>query len=94
MTLGKVEQLALAQARREAERIIASAKLGRDPAAAKTDKRRGQTIADLAEAWMEATEIEPKIRQAYRYHLDEIIVPRFGQRKARSLTREEINAGS
>lgn len=92
MALGRVEQLPLAQARREADRIIASARLGKDPAAERGENRRGLTVADLAEQWLEAAEIKETTAREYRRQLKVIIIPKFGRKSARSLTAEQISS--
>jgi integrase len=92
MTLGKVDKVQLAQARAKADKILARAELGEDPAAEKGEARRGQTVEDLSKAWMEAKREERKATtcREYQRQLDHIINPRFGKRKASSLTGDDV----
>jgi integrase len=93
MTLGSPDKIPLAQARKKAQKLIAEAKLGGDPAKARAETRRGTRVSDLAERWIESREADgrkPTTLRAYRWNLDNVIVPRFGNRIARTLTSEDV----
>lgn len=92
LTLGRVEQIPLAQARREADRLIAQAKLGQDPAAKRTEDRRSRTVKELADEWIEKAKLKPRTRQEYRWQLSAEILPAIGGVKLRSLLPPQLRA--
>ena len=90
MTLGKISQLPLAKARREADRIIAAARLGQDPAAKRTETRRSPTFKSVAEEWIEKASMRQKTRAEYRRQLKKKIYPALGRQKLRSITQKDV----
>jgi integrase len=90
MTLAKVDDLPLSKAREEAERFLAKAKLGKDPARERTEKRRSPTVAALADRWIERDGIAEKTRREYRRQLDAEILPRIGKKKLASLSQADV----
>jgi integrase len=98
-TIGPLRELTLAQARDRAREILAKARLGEDPQAAKIAERRKPdtgTLAELAERFMEAKprqrggQWRPATGAIYRHALDHYILPRFGRSDPATITRQEI----
>jgi len=93
VTLGKVGQLQLAEARREADRIIAAARLGQDPAARRTENRTSPTIRAAAlEQWIDKAKIKDSTRAEYKRLLTADILPALGSTKLRALTHRQVRA--
>ena len=98
-TIGPLRELTLAQARDRAREILAKARLGEDPQAAKIAERHKPdtgTLAELAERFMEAKprqrggQWRPATGAIYRHALDHYILPRFGRSDPATITRQEI----
>lgn len=95
LSLGKVGELTLDQARKEAARLKGSVSLGNDPARVRAEERRGDTVRDLATRYMvEHCEgrCKPSTMAAHQWLLDKFILPRFGARKVKELAAVDIAA--
>jgi integrase len=93
LTLGRVGQITLDQARREAGKLKGSVSLGDDPVDQRQKARAGDTLRDLAERYM--TEhcqgrCKDSTLAAHHWLLDKFILPRFGAHKVTELTPADI----
>lgn len=93
MTLGDPAVMTPEEARSAARTILARVTGGADPAAERSEARKAETVAEIAERWL-AEHIAPKraVRtfQFYRTGLDRHVLPAIGQMKARDLTRRDV----
>ncbi len=84
------------EARKEALRLLLEAKNGRDPNAAKKDRRKKKakptTLADIAEAFMadHGARLKPSTRGEYQRLLNNTIAPVLGTYPIRHITRSDI----
>lgn len=95
LSLGRLGELTLDQARKEAARLKGSVALGSDPAKERVEERRGDTLHDLADRYMiEHCEGRCKASTlaAHRWLLDRFILPRFGAHKVKELRPADIGA--
>jgi len=93
LTLGRVGQITLDQARKEAVRLKGSVSLGTDPALERHEARGGDTIRDLSERYMEdhcKGRCKESTMAAHQWLLDKYILPKFGARKITELQSTEI----
>ncbi|BBF93426.1 site-specific integrase [Blastochloris tepida] len=93
MTLGSTKKLPLEKARAEAERIIAPATLGSDPAADRREQREAATIADLIETFMRESvrpRKKPRTVELYDSYFRLHVIPTLGTRKARDVTHADV----
>ena len=63
ITIAKTTQIAPAQARDEAKKILALVVQGKDPASDKIEKRKEMTVADLADKFL--TDRKPRIKASF-----------------------------
>jgi hypothetical protein len=93
LTLGKVEDLPFAKARRRAAELFHKTRLGEDPAGVRDDKRAAPTLEAVAERFM-AEEIRPARKPATARYYDNLlrihILPALGSRRARELTHSDV----
>lgn len=71
-------------AREEASRTLARVTLGSDPAASRSEERKGQTVAEVADAWLEEHVLikrKPKTYYEYKLAVDRYIKPVLGNLK-------------
>jgi integrase len=93
VTLGKLGTLTPHEAREAAQRLLASAKLGADPATAKATRRAAVTVKELADAFIERhVDAKRKAKTAHHYAdiLNRIVVPELGPEKAGSIKRADL----
>jgi integrase len=94
LTLGSYPPLSLAEAREKAGRAHHAVQYhGTDPAIAKKEAREGESFADLARDYMERH--AKRRKRSWRKDLlilEKDVLPRFGKRKARDITRRDIIA--
>jgi len=93
LTLGRVGQITLDQARKEATLLKGSVSLGTDPAHERHDARSGDTIRDLANRYMEdhcKGRCKESTMQAHQWLLDKYILPKFGAHKISELQPSDI----
>lgn len=93
LTLGRVGQITLDQARKEAVRLKGSVSLGTDPAFERNEARSGDTIRDLSERYMEdhcKGRCKESTLAAHQWLLDKYVLPKFGARKITELQSTEI----
>ena len=93
MTLGRVEALPFAKARKTAEALYHRTRLGEDPAGARDDQRDAVTMVGLIERYLRE-EIIParKARTAalYGQYFRNHVVPVLGRKRARDVTYSDI----
>jgi len=80
-------------ARTEAERLRGLVASGEDPAAVKTERRKAETVADLAVRFLsDHVRAKRKGRTADEYErlIDKIILPALGKKKIADVTRADI----
>ncbi|WP_411906310.1 tyrosine-type recombinase/integrase [Rhizobium mayense] len=71
-------------AREEASRTLARVTLGSDPAAARSDERKGQTVSEIAETWLAEHVLikrKPKTYSEYKLAVERYIKPVLGSLK-------------
>lgn len=71
-------------ARDEASRTLARVTLGSDPAAARADERKGQTVAEVADTWLEEHVLlkrKPRTYGEYKIAVERYIKPVLGSLK-------------
>ncbi len=94
LTLGRYGTLTLQQARDKAIAQLAKVTDGKDPAAERRDARRGLTLREFAELFMQdhVRKHERRTEAETRRRLDRIILPRLGARKLKEITTADIQA--
>ena len=93
MTLGKATTLGADIARKMASEALASVRLGGDPAADKTNRRRDPTINDILDRYIsEHVEIRNKAKTAEdaKRHVEQDVRPALGKTRLKDLTRAQI----
>ena len=92
ITIAKTTQIAPAQARDEAKKILALVVQGKDPASDKIEKRKEMTVADLADKFL--TDRKPRIKASsfavYSASVRSQILPAFGNRFIKELRRADV----
>src|SRR5262245_5681069 len=94
LTLGTYPALSLADAREQAGRAQRAVQYdGADPAANKKADRAAETFAELAHEYLERHAKREKRSWRKDLHiLEKDVLPRFGKRKAKDITRRDIIA--
>lgn len=89
--LGRVDEVGLAQATAEVERVRPLIREGEDPASDKIDTRNATMFAELAEERLEKGDpLRPGTLRDYRHVLQKDILPVIGTTPAKAVTRENI----
>ena len=93
MTLGSVATLTIDEARRKAREILASARLGGDPAGDRARQRGSLTFADVAERFLhdQAGRLKPRTLVNYELYFRLHAVPQLGTIKIDAVTRAEVS---
>lgn len=93
MTLGSARSLPADKARRAARDVLASARLGSDPAAERAEARRAATLTDLSERFMDEVVAKKKPRTAklYEGYFRVHVLPDLGSKRARDVTARDID---
>lgn len=93
LSIGRVGELTLDEARKEASIMRGQVSLGSDPAQLRHDDRAVESIRDLADRYMndhcEGRCKESTIK-AHNWLLNKFILPKFGARKILELTPQDI----
>jgi integrase len=102
LTLGRVGPLALADARRNALKILAKVSDGLDPAAVKKEQRaeaarralRGDTYEALARRCLDAIapQLKPRSLVEYRRALEHDVFPRLGKLRPEMISKGDVRA--
>ena len=91
LKLGRLDEVALAQATAEAERLRPLIRQGADPAFDKIDNRQAITFAELAAERLEKGDpLRPGTRRDYGHVLKKDILPVIGPKPAKTITRDDI----
>ena len=94
VTLGRHGALTPDQARKEAIRLAGAIANGTDPAAIRAAEKSAPTVAALAERFLNehvATKTKPRTAVEYRRLVENIIVPAFGRKRVRDVTRSDVS---
>ena len=93
LTLGTLSVISLAKARARARNELHAARQGADPATAKQDERKAETVAELADLYI-AKWAKPKKRswKADDNLLRKKVLPRWRQRAIVDITRQDVRA--
>lgn len=93
VALGQPPLVTPEKARQLAKDILATARVGADPASQRADERAGITVAELADAYM-AEHVEPRRKGStagdYKSILDRLVKPSLGSTKAAKVTRADV----
>jgi hypothetical protein len=91
LTIGDYPTITLAEARKAAHKALRAAAGGEDPAAEKLTTRRGETIADLADEYIErhAKKRKRSWKEDQR-KLDVDVLPLWRTRKVKEITRRDV----
>src|SRR5215475_2521187 len=94
LTLGTYPALSLADAREQAGRALRAVQYdGADPAANKKADRAAETFEELAQEYLERhAKREKRSWRKDLLILEKDVLPRFGKRKAKDITRRDIIA--
>jgi integrase len=93
LILGRYGALTVEQARVKALVAIGKALEGIDPAAKREDARSGATVGELCDTYMERhAKLKKRSWKADHRNLELHILPAWGKRKARSITRGDVAA--
>lgn len=93
LSIAKLGELTLDQARKEARRLKGRIALGEDPAEARQEERKSGSISELAERYMNdhcLGRCKESTIAAHRWLLDKFILPRFGNYRLKELGTQEI----
>ncbi len=96
VTIGPHGPLTPDKARTEADRLLAEAKLGNDPAAARTRRRRESTISELADRYVTEhvnTHNRPSTAKEVVRLVEKLIKLKLGRTRVSALTRVRPSFG-
>ncbi len=89
--IGRLDEVPLAQATTEADRLRPLIRAGADPASDKIDNRQAITFAELAAERLEKGDpLRPGTLRDYGHVLNKDILPSIGNKPAKNITREDI----
>jgi integrase len=94
VTIGRHGALTPDQARKEAARLSGAIASGGDPAAVRAAEKSAPTLRVLAERFLNehvATKTKPRTAVEYRRLVENIIVPAFGHKRVREVTRGDVS---
>jgi integrase len=94
-TLGRIQDLTLAEAREAARRIRSRARLGEDPQAERLSQRRaGHTLADLIQRFEDkrGPEMRPRSFGEFQRIAKHDILPVLGLRQPEAITRADVRS--
>jgi integrase len=94
-SIGRLGDITLDQARKEARRLKSEIALGGDPAEKRTENRTSVTVKELSERYM-SDHCEGRCKestlQAHRWLLDKFILPKYANHRVLELSTQEIAA--
>ena len=91
--IGRLDEVSLADAIAEAERLRPAIRKGADPASDRVTERTAMTFSDLVEARFDQGDaLRPATEEDYRHVLGRDVLPRLGPLPAKSVTRDHIIA--
>jgi integrase len=92
-TIGPATILTPEQARTAARDLLASVRMGSDPAATRAKARQTPTLAEITERYLRE-EVDPKRKAGtaalYRHYLTQLVAPELGAIRITDLTRADI----
>ena len=94
-TIGKTPPLDLADARAKAREILAQATLGSDPQAERQALRLGETVEEVAAAWLESEDTRhwrARSREGFETHVRLRILPALGRLRLTEVTRAHMQS--
>ena len=91
MVLGTHGALTVQQARSLAQEHLGAAATGRDPAQERQEKRRGDTVADLGERYLNEYAFRKKSVEEDRRKLEKDVTPRLGRLKVRDVGMADVS---
>jgi integrase len=92
MTLGRIDALPYAKARRRAEELYHRTRLGEDPAGARDDQRGAPTVDGIIECYLEeeAPARKPSTARYYANLFRNHISPSLGRKRARDVNHSDV----
>ena len=92
MTLGRIEAMPYAKARKAAEALYHRTRLGEDPAGVRDDQRGAITVADLSigTCGRSLPARKPRTAALYAGYAKNHVVPALGRKSARDVTFSDI----
>jgi integrase len=90
LTLGPYGPLTLAQARVAAQQALHAARHGQDPAEAKQEARRGETVKDLAALYRKRETPHLKTGPEIERLIDKHVLPALGGKRVKAVTTADI----
>ena len=94
MVIGTPKTLTPEKAREAGEKLLASAKLGADPAAERTNHRKAETVGDLLDSFV-SKHLKPKRKDGTirlnNGYIKNHIRPALGRKKATTVTHSDID---
>jgi Arm DNA-binding domain/Phage integrase central domain len=92
MTLGRIDALSYAKARRRAEELYHRTRLGEDPAGARDDQRGAPTVDAIIERYLEeeAPARKPSTARYYAKLFRNHISPSLGRKRAREVSHSDV----
>lgn len=93
ITIGKASDFTPDQARKRADQLRSSVKLGADPAAEKKANRKALTLKEVCELYSEGhlSKLKPRTAEMYQDVIDRIIVPGLGSMKAKDVRHSDVS---
>ncbi len=94
-SIGRLGDITLDQARKEARRLKSEIALGGDPAEKRKENRSSATVEELAERYMNdhcEGRCKESTMQAHRWLLDKFILPKFGKHRVLELSTQDVAA--
>lgn len=93
MTIGGVKKITAPMARAHAQKLLAEAVLGGDPAAERASVRNSPTVAELAERYFAdeaATVLKPRSIVEYNKTMRNYVSPALGTKRVSEVTRVQV----
>jgi integrase len=94
VTIGRHGALTPEQARKEAAHLSGAIAHGSDPAGVRAAERAAPTVGALADRFLAehvATKTKPRTAAEYRRLIENIVLPTFGRKRVRDVTRADIS---
>jgi integrase len=89
-TIGRWGEWSATAARNEALTLRQRISAGEDPAAAKQQRVKDPTVAEVAKAYLEQHASKKRSGEKDRAYLEKDVLPRWGSIKARAITRADV----
>lgn len=93
-TLGACAAMSLKEARKLARHHLTAVANGEDPADDKAEERKALTVAQIAKYYLttyaKARRLAPAFVVASKAHIDNLIIPKFGTRAVKDISRDDL----